>query len=67
VALLQPSRADPGKPMAEGSTGALIAIGNTAAVVGFGAVAKLSPAFAVASTGDPPAGRRPGRRRSRSA
>ncbi len=39
---------DPGRALAEGSTGALIAIGNTAAVVGFGAVAKLSPAFAVA-------------------
>lgn len=38
----------PGKAIGEGSTGALIAIGNTAAVVGFGAVAKLSPAFAVA-------------------
>ena len=35
----------PSKAIAEGSTGALIAIGNTAAVVGFGAVAKLSPAF----------------------
>lgn len=31
-----------------GTTGALIAIGNTAAVVGFGAVAKATPAFAVA-------------------
>lgn len=38
----------PGRAIAEGSTGALVAIGNTAAVVGFGAVAKLSPAFAVA-------------------
>jgi len=38
----------PASAIAEGSTGALIAIGNTAAVVGFGAVAKLSPAFDVA-------------------
>jgi H+/gluconate symporter-like permease len=38
----------PSKAIAEGSTGALIAIGNTAAVVGFGAVAKLSPAFGYA-------------------
>lgn len=36
------------KALAEGSTGALIAIGNTAAVVGFGAVAKVSPAFTLA-------------------
>lgn len=36
----------PGKALAEGSTGALVAIGNTAAVVGFGAVAKAAPAFA---------------------
>jgi H+/gluconate symporter-like permease len=36
----------PGKALADGATGALIAIGNTAAVVGFGAVAKASPAFA---------------------
>jgi len=35
----------PGKALAEGSTGALVAIGNTAAVVGFGAVAKAAPAF----------------------
>ena len=40
-----------GGALAEGSTGALIAIGNTAAVVGFGAVAKLSPAFAMAVDG----------------
>jgi H+/gluconate symporter-like permease len=39
---------NPGKAIADASTGALIAIGNTAAVVGFGAVAKLSPAFTVA-------------------
>ena len=32
----------------EGATGALLAIGNTSAVVGFGAVAKESPAFAIA-------------------
>ncbi|UXI69452.1 GntP family permease [Tahibacter amnicola] len=38
--------AQPGHALAEGSTGALIAIGNTAAVVGFGAVAKAAPAFA---------------------
>ena len=31
-----------------GTSGALLAIGNTAAVVGFGAVAKVSPAFAIA-------------------
>ena len=37
-----------GGALAEGSTGALVAIGNTAAVVGFGAVAKLSPAFGAA-------------------
>lgn len=37
----------PGKALAEGSTGALVAIGNTAAVVGFGAVAKSAPAFAM--------------------
>ena len=37
---------EPGKALADGSTGALIAIGNTAAVVGFGAVAKTAPAFA---------------------
>lgn len=37
-----------GHAVAEGSTGALIAIGNTAAVVGFGAVAKAAPAFMVA-------------------
>jgi H+/gluconate symporter-like permease len=37
-----------GHAVAEGSTGALIAIGNTAAVVGFGAVAKASPAFMLA-------------------
>lgn len=36
----------PGKALADGSTGALVAIGNTAAVVGFGAVAKVAPAFA---------------------
>ncbi|HET9483908.1 MAG TPA: hypothetical protein VFO79_08125 [Xanthomonadales bacterium] len=36
----------PGRALADGSTGALIAIGNTAAVVGFGAVAKAAPAFA---------------------
>ncbi|MDC8015656.1 GntP family permease [Tahibacter soli] len=36
----------PGKALADGSTGALVAIGNTAAVVGFGAVAKAAPAFA---------------------
>lgn len=40
---------DPGKALGEASTGALVAIGNTAAVVGFGAVAKLAPAFAVAT------------------
>jgi H+/gluconate symporter-like permease len=39
----------PGKALADASSGALIAIGNTAAVVGFGAVAKLAPAFAVAT------------------
>ena len=39
---------NPGRALADASTGALIAIGNTAAVVGFGAVAKLSPAFDVA-------------------
>jgi H+/gluconate symporter-like permease len=38
----------PGKALAEGGTGALIAIGNTAAVVGFGSVAKAAPAFAAA-------------------
>lgn len=37
-----------GHAVAEGSTGALIAIGNTAAVVGFGAVAKAAPAFMLA-------------------
>jgi H+/gluconate symporter-like permease len=37
---------EPAKALADGSTGALIAIGNTAAVVGFGAVAKTAPAFA---------------------
>lgn len=36
---------DSNRALAEGSTGALIAIGNTAAVVGFGAVAKAAPAF----------------------
>ena len=36
----------PGKALADGATGALVAIGNTAAVVGFGAVAKAAPAFA---------------------
>jgi len=41
-------RQAPAKAIAEGSTGALIAIGNTAAVVGFGAVAKAAPAFMVA-------------------
>ncbi|AKS42770.1 GntP family permease [Wenzhouxiangella marina] len=35
----------PGEALAEGGTGALIAIGNTAAVVGFGTVARVSPAF----------------------
>jgi len=35
----------PGEALAEGGTGALIAIGNTAAVVGFGTVARISPAF----------------------
>jgi H+/gluconate symporter-like permease len=35
----------PGEALAEGGTGALIAIGNTAAVVGFGTVAKVAPAF----------------------
>lgn len=35
----------PGRALAEGGTGALIAIGNTAAVVGFGSVARASPAF----------------------
>jgi len=39
---------NPGRALAEASSGALMAIGNTAAVVGFGAVAKLSPAFAIA-------------------
>ncbi|GAB4170514.1 MAG: GntP family permease [Wenzhouxiangellaceae bacterium] len=38
----------PAKALAEGGTGALIAIGNTAAVVGFGTVAKATPAFATA-------------------
>ena len=38
----------PGEALAEGGTGALIAIGNTAAVVGFGTVAKAAPAFEVA-------------------
>lgn len=42
------SRQRPAQAIAEGSTGALIAIGNTAAVVGFGAVAKAAPAFMVA-------------------
>ncbi len=37
----------PGKALADGSTGALVAIGNTSAVVGFGAVAKAAPAFAM--------------------
>lgn len=37
-----------GGALADGSTGALVAIGNTAAVVGFGAVAKLAPAFQTA-------------------
>jgi len=41
-------RRDSGKALADGSSGALIAIGNTAAVVGFGAVAKASPAFMLA-------------------
>ncbi|MGY6517761.1 MAG: GntP family permease [Lysobacteraceae bacterium] len=44
-ALCHRFRRDSGKALAEGSTGALIAIGNTAAVVGFGAVAKAAPAF----------------------
>lgn len=35
----------PAAALAEGGTGALIAIGNTAAVVGFGSVARASPAF----------------------
>ncbi|MDT8439053.1 MAG: GntP family permease [Wenzhouxiangellaceae bacterium] len=35
----------PGRALAEGGTGALIAIGNTAAVVGFGTVARAAPAF----------------------
>lgn len=38
----------PGEALAEGGTGALIAIGNTAAVVGFGTVAKAAPAFELA-------------------
>ncbi len=38
----------PGEALAEGGTGALIAIGNTAAVVGFGTVAKAAPAFETA-------------------
>lgn len=38
----------PGRALAEGGTGALIAIGNTSAVVGFGTVAKASPAFSAA-------------------
>jgi len=38
----------PGEALAEGGTGALIAIGNTAAVVGFGTVAKAAPAFEAA-------------------
>jgi len=38
----------PGEALAEGGTGALIAIGNTAAVVGFGTVARVSPAFDMA-------------------
>lgn len=42
------TRQQPARAVAEGSTGALIAIGNTAAVVGFGAVAKAAPAFMVA-------------------
>ncbi|PKM02903.1 MAG: citrate transporter [Gammaproteobacteria bacterium HGW-Gammaproteobacteria-6] len=41
-------RQTPSKAIADGSTGALIAIGNTAAVVGFGAVAKAAPAFMLA-------------------
>lgn len=41
-------RIAPRRALAEGSTGALIAIGNTAAVVGFGAVAKAAPAFMLA-------------------
>lgn len=36
------------RALADGATGALIAIGNTAAVVGFGAVAKAAPAFTAA-------------------
>jgi H+/gluconate symporter-like permease len=49
----------PGQALADGGTGALIAIGNTAAVVGFGTVAKASPAFEAAVlyvTGMPGAG-----------
>lgn len=34
-----------GKALAEGASGALMAIGNTAAVVGFGGVVKVAPAF----------------------
>jgi len=36
---------EPGKALADGSMGALVAAGNTAAVVGFGAVASALPAF----------------------
>ena len=36
---------EPGKALADASTGALVAVGNTAAVVGFGAVAAALPAF----------------------
>ncbi len=36
------------KVVAQGTTGAVIAIANTSAVVGFGAVAKVSPAFDLA-------------------
>ncbi len=37
-----------GHAIAEGSSGALVAIGNTSAVVGFGQVAKAAPAFMIA-------------------
>lgn len=36
--------------LAQGTTGALIAIGNTSAVVGFGSVARVTPAFETAVT-----------------
>jgi H+/gluconate symporter-like permease len=60
AALTNPRRLHaPGQALADGGTGALIAIGNTAAVVGFGTVARASPAFEAAVdfvTGMPGAG-----------